>query len=181
MKRSIVILLVLVMAMSVLSACAPKKDEDKGVAKEVDIKEVHSKIKEELGEDYLPEEEVDLDMITDISGIKAEDVEESILEWPMMTMNIDRFIAIKAKEGKGDAIEEGLNEYKRHMIEDEFKYPMNLPKVNASKVVRQGDYVFYLVLGANDDNMEDAEGKEALEFAEKEVDKVVAIIDGFFK
>lgn len=180
MKRSILILLAMIMLVSVVSGCSPEESGKDG-RKDVDIKEVHAKIKEELGEDYLPEEEVDLDMISDISGIKSEDVEEAILEWPMMTMNIDRFIAIKAKEGKGDTIEEGLEKYKRFMIEDEFKYPMNMPKVNASQVVRHGDYVFYLVLGANDDNMEDAEGKDALEFAENEVEKVVEIIDSFFK
>lgn len=180
MKRFLLLAMVAVMLVSVLAGCSPG-DKGKDQVKNVDIKEVLAKIKEEMGEDYLPQQEMDFEFVGEISGIKEEDMEEYIVEFPLMTMNIDRFIAIKAKEGKGDAIEEGLIEYKRHMIEDEFKYPMNMPKVEASQVVRYGDYAFYIVLGAHDSNLEDIESKDAKDFAEGEVAKVVEIIDGFFK
>ncbi len=180
MKKGILLMLVALMLVSVLAGCSPG-DKGKDQVKNVDIKEVLDKIKEEMGEYYYPEMEMDFEFVGEISGIKEEDLEEYIVEFPLMTMSIDRFIAIKAKEGKGDTIEEGLLEYKRHMIEDEFKYPMNIPKVEASQVVRHGDYAFYLVLGAHDDGLEDIESKEAKDFAEKEVAKVVEIIDGFFK
>ncbi|MBC8590262.1 DUF4358 domain-containing protein [Wansuia hejianensis] len=180
MRRSIGLLLAIIMMMSFLAGCTTKNDKGKE-AKEVDLKEIHGKIKEEMGEDYYPDREMTLDEIKDITGIDKEDVEEYIAEAPMMTMNTDIFIGIKAREGKGDAIEEGLQKYRTYMMEESFQYPMNIAKVQAAKVVRHGDYVFFLILGKHNESMEDAESKEALEFAQNEVKKVEDIINTFFK
>lgn len=90
------------------------------------------------------------------------------------------FIAIEAKEGKGEDIEAALTTYRTNLIEDSFMYPMNIAKVNSSKVIREGDYVFLLMLGKIDERAEVTE-EEAFKFAEEEVAKVENIINDFLK
>ena len=74
----------------------------------VDLKEVHAAVKEALGEDYYANRELTVEEIKDLTGIKEEDIEVFIAEVPMISVNADTFIAIKAKEGKGAVIEDSL-------------------------------------------------------------------------
>lgn len=178
MKRKISILLAAVMAMSFMVACSPKKDESGG--KEADINEIHKAVKEELGEDYIPSMALNAEELENLTDVDSDEVEEFIAEIPMMSTHVDTFIAVKAKSEEADEVEEDLEEYREYLNEEALNYPMNLAKVKAAKVVRHGDYVFFLMLGGFD--MEsDPDSSEALEFAEAEVAKVEAVIDGFFK
>lgn len=176
MKKIIVMVLAISMLAVFAVGCAPKTPENVNV----DIKEVHNAVKESFGEDYIPNTDIEKDGIENIYGLKVEDMEEYIAQAPMISMNVDTFIAIKAKEGKADAIEEGLNSYRKNLVENSMQYPMNLAKVNASKVIRHGDYVFFTMLGRFDDRMDITE-EQALEFAQEETKKVEDVINGFFK
>lgn len=176
MKKIIGLILAMTMMVVFVGGCAPKKTE----VKVVDLKAVHESVKESLGEDYSPNMEMTFETIESLTGIKEADVETYIAESPMISMNVDTFIAMKAKEGKGDAIEAGLEKYRKYLVEESMQYPMNLAKVNAAKVVRHGDYVFFLMLGKYDDR-EEATDEERLEFAKAEVQKVEDIINKFFE
>lgn len=180
MKKGIGLFLALVMMMSFVVACAPKSDSDSEQAKEVDIKEIHEKIKEEFGEDYIPNRAMEAEELANLTGVKQEDIESFIAEAPMISVNVDTFIAIDAKEGKGEAVETSLEEYRTNLVENSMTYPMNQAKVNASKVVRHGDYVFFIMFGKYDDR-ENVTEEEALEFAKEEVQKAENIINGFFE
>ena len=175
MKRILGLFLAVIMISSFLVGCTTKKEE-----KVVDLKEVHSAVKEVLGEDYYPNRELTLEEIENFTGIKEADMESFIAEAPMMNVNVDTFIAIKAKEGKGDAIEAGFEKYRNYLVEDSVIYPMNIAKVNASKIVRHGDYVFFLMLGKYDDR-EEATDEERLEFAKAEIQKIEDAINKFFE
>ena len=144
--------------------------------KQVDINKVHAKLKSGFGQDYIPNSPMPLESLV---GIKASDIKASIAEMPMITVNVDTFIAIQAKENKADEIEKKLNAYRKSLVEQSTMYPMNQAKVNASKVVRHGDYVFFVMLGKYDER-EDITEKEALEFAKQEVKRAESIINGFF-
>lgn len=87
-------------------ACAPST-EGNDPEKDVDIKVIHEKIKEEFGEDYIPDSQMDEDILQTVTGVDPANVEEFIAENPMISVNIDTFIAIKAKDGKGDEVEKG--------------------------------------------------------------------------
>lgn len=176
MKKIFGLFLAMIMMTSFLGGCAPKKNE----VKVVDLKEVHAAVKEALGEDYYPNRELTVEEIENLTGIKEEDMETFIAESPMISVNIDTFIAIKAKEGKGDSIEESLEKYREYLVEGSLQYPMNIAKVNSAKVVRHGDYIFFLMLGKFDDR-EDATDEERLEFAKAETQKVEDIINKFFE
>lgn len=58
------------------------------------------------------------------------------------------------------------------------QYPGNMAKVNASRVLRHGDYVFFLMLGAIDDAAETDE--QAATFAEEQTQIAVDAIEAVF-
>jgi len=176
LKKVFGLFLAMIMMVTFLGGCATKENG----SKVVDLKEVHAAVKEALGEDYYPDRELTTEEIMNFTGIKAEDMETFIAESPMINVSVDTFIAIKAKEGKGDIIEEGLEKYRKYLIEDSFQYPMNIAKVNSSKIVRHGDYLFFLMLGKYDDR-EEATDEERLEFAKAEIQKVEDVINKFFE
>ncbi len=123
---------------------------------------------------------IEEDMLEAIYNIDMDNVEDYIAESPMITMNVDTFIAIKAKDGKLDDVVEDLEEYREFLVTEGFMYPMNVAKVQASEVVSYGDYAFFIMLGAMDEDM-DASDEKRLEFAKEEVSKVKTVIENLFK
>lgn len=147
---------------------------------DVNLSQIHEQVKQELGEDYLPSREMELSEIEELTKIDEGDINEYIAEAPLISAHVDTFIAIEAKDGKGDTIAEGLEKYQTYLVDQSMQYPMNLAKVEAAKVVQHGDYVFFLMLGKTDDSM-DADSEEALTFAKSEVERVENVINSFFE
>lgn len=57
-------------------------------------------------------------------------------------------------------------------------YPMNLPKIEASEVLVYGDYVFYVMLGMAD---QDIEGEAELLAAFQEQNQIAkSVLDAYF-
>ena len=81
-------------------------------------------------------------------GLNSEDYTEAIGQVAMMSTQVDTFVAVHAKEGKAESIVSALNAYRDDLVNNSLQYPMNIPKVNASKVYQKGDYVFFIMLGA---------------------------------
>lgn len=177
MKRFLILMLVGIMLTGVLAGCAGKQS----VRKDVDLSEVLNAVKAELGEDYYPNRDMELSEVKDFTGLSDDQIEEFIAQVPMISVGVDTFIAIKATEGNGDAVYKGLEKYRTYLVEESLQYPMNLPKVNAAKVVQYGDYSFFIMLGRYNDEIEDAESDEAREFAESEVARIEKVIGEFFK
>ena len=180
MKKIMGLLVAISMLLVFVVGCTPPKDSDGDKDIVIDLEEIHAAVQESLGEDYSPNMEISVEELETITGVKVSDMESYIAEALMISVNIDTFIAIKAKEGKAEPIEEGLEAYRKDLIENSLQYPMNIAKVNAAKVVRNGDYIFFLMLGKYDDR-EDATEEERLEFAQDEVKKIEDIINKFFK
>lgn len=176
MKKIIIMVVAISMLAAFVVGCTPKGEE----VKNVDIKEIHTAVQESLGEDYSANRDLEKEELEGIVKVKTEDMEEYIAQAPMISVGVDSFIAIKAKEGKANEIEKGLEDYKKYLVENSMQYPMNLAKVNAADIVRHGDYVFFIMLGKYDDR-DDATEEERLEFAKSEVQKVEDVINGFFK
>lgn len=176
MKKTIGLILIISILVTFGVGCA----KDKNTGKVVDLDKIHTAIKESLGEDYTSNRELELEELEGIVGVKGSDMESYIAEAPMISVGVDTFIAIKAKEGKADIIEEGLNKHRKYLVEDSMQYPMNIAKVNASEVIRHGDYIFFLMLGKYDDR-EEATDEERLEFAKGEIKKVEDVVNKFFE
>ena len=154
---------------------------DKTQQSDVKLEDICDAIKNAYGEDYVPNMEYDDIFITDTLGLSKNDYEEIVAEGPLVSFNIDTLIAVKAKEGKGDDVEEKLNSYRDYLINDALMYPTNSVKIQASQVVRHGDYVFFVCLGVIGMDTEE-QGDEAILAEAKDNTKIaVDAIDSFFK
>jgi hypothetical protein len=177
MKKKLGLLLAVVMMMAFVSGCTQGNTEP---AKDVDIDEIHQAVKDEFGEDYIPSMELSKEDVEALMGVNGENIDSLIAEMPMISVNVDTFIAIKAQAGKGEAVEADLEAYRLSLIEQGMNYPMNQPKINSAKVVRYGDYAFFIMLGKYDDR-ENITEEEALDFAKEEVRRAEEVIAAFFK
>lgn len=148
--------------------------------KDIKVKDIQAAIQKAYGEDYLPNTEMDQEMFKNEFQVDDSFVEEAYAEMPMIGMHPDRVVIIKAKEGKGADVEKALNTVKDKLIQDSVQYPMNIAKVNAAQVVRNGDYVVFLLVGAINEDI-DASEEDALAFAKKEVQKGVDAVNALFK
>ena len=131
----------------------------------VSLDDVLNKIKEAYGEGYIPNTPMDDQMLNDVIGLSPELCESYVA----------------AKEGKGDDVEKALTEYRERLVGDTMQYPMNVSKIQASQVVRHGDYVFFVMLGGPDDAAMEQGDEAALKSAEENNKIAIDVIDGFFK
>lgn len=169
MKKIVSILLAMVFVATVFVGCGEKKAESG------QLENIVTELKTLYGENYLPTDRMDETMLTDIYGVNKDDVKEFIIEGSMISMHVDVFVGVEAAEGKAEAVETALTQYRQTLIEDTMQYPMNMLKIEASKVLRVDDYVFFIMLGGYNDEFSDDETK-TLEFfkeqSQKGVDKI---------
>lgn len=158
-----------------------------GCKKEEPVKEVNvpvadilKAVQDAYGENYIPNMDLDAEMLGQMTGLDMETVEEFAAQTPMISVHADCVIIVKAKEGQGDAVEEALKQYQDIRVNDTLIYPANIAKTQASQVVRNGDYAAFLLVGAIDENM-DADEAARLEFAEAETQKAVDAFNGCFE
>lgn len=102
-----------------------------------------------LGEDYWPNMEIPAEILETNYGITSDMYDDFMAECPMISTNVDTLLIIKAKDDKVEAVEEALNAYRDKMVNDSFQYPMNVGKVQASRIQRYGNYVCFVQLGAS--------------------------------
>lgn len=164
MKRLIGLLLVMVMAFS-LVACGKENTGGNGDAQGntaggedatqtiygegVALTDVKAALVEALGENYWPNTEIPADFLKDIYGVSEDMYEEYYAEMPMISTNVDTVIIVKAKEDQVAAVEEALNAYRDMMVNDTMQYPMNVGKIQASRIETFGQYVCFVQLGAD--------------------------------
>lgn len=116
---------------------------------------------EELGEDYWPEMSMPADVLEMQFGLTSDMYTDYMGEMPMMSTKVDTLLIVKAAEGKADAVEEALQNYRTDQIENSFQYPMNVGKVQGSMVEVMGDYICFVQLGGDTMDYEDG-GDEAI-------------------
>lgn len=186
MKKLLAILLCGAMLASFAVGCGKKDDNvsDSNNNQDVTVDEttfdkVVQGIKDEYGDDYIPSMKMDDQMFADATGVNMDNVEKYYAETPMISAQVDTFIAVQAKEGKGEEVEKELNAYRDRLVNDTMQYPMNVAKVQSSEVVRHGDYVYFVMLGKFNED-ENADDKSALEFAKAETKRGLDKIASFF-
>lgn len=126
-----------------------------------------SKIREAYGDDYLPNELIPGEMIESIFGLTEDMYSAVTAEMPMISTYPDTVIVVEAKEGKVDDVEAALNAYRDYQVNEALQYPMNVAKVNASKVVKNGNFVAFIMAGAIDDR-EDVSDEDMASFAQEQ-------------
>lgn len=114
-----------------------------------------------LGDNYWPESEIPEEMLNETYGVSADLYDAYLGEIPMISVNVDTLLIIHAKDGKVEDVENALNAYRDHLVNDTMQYPMNLGKIQASRIERIGDYVCFVQLGADTTSVEE-QGDEAV-------------------
>lgn len=137
---------------------------------------VRDAVVDALGENYLPSMALMPDMLEGIVGIKSDLYDDYLAEMPMISANVDTLLIIKAKDGKVDEVEKALNNYRDAQISNTMQYPMNIPKIQASRVEKIGNYLCFVMLGG--DIMDELEKSDeaAILYCQGENDRVIEIL-----
>ena len=114
-----------------------------------------------LGDNYWPDSEIPEEMLNETYGVSADLYDAYLGEAPMISVNVDTLLIIHAKDGKVEEVENALNTYRDNLVNDTMQYPMNLGKIQASRIERIGDYICFVQLGADTSSVED-QGDEAV-------------------
>lgn len=144
-----------------------------------DLEEILEAVKDAYGEDYLPNTAIDETVLEQTYGIDPGLYTEFVGEMPMISAHVDTFLAVRAKAGEADTVEELLNAYRDSQIESAAQYPMNMPKYEASQVVRYGNDVYFVMLGAYDDSITDE--AELKSFYQEQVQIGLDMISSFYE
>ena len=125
------------------------------------LQDAKKAVTDALGDNYWPDSEIPEEMLGDTFGISADLYDAYLGEAPMISVNVDTLLIIHAKDGKVEEVENALNAYRDHLVSNTMQYPMNLGKIQASRIDRVGDYVCFVQLGADTSSVED-QGDEAV-------------------
>ena len=129
-----------------------------GYKNDVAVADIEAAVMQALGENYWPQAEFDS---LESLEITSDMYEEFLYKVPMINVNVDTLIVIKAVEGKEAEVEEKLNQFRDRNINELMQYPMNLPKIQCSQVQVFGNYVVFVQFGAD-------EASKAIQAAEAE-------------
>ncbi|MBQ8248471.1 MAG: DUF4358 domain-containing protein [Clostridia bacterium] len=105
---------------------------------------------EDLG---MPISEYITSELVNIYGIQTEWAEDVLLQKAASITSVDAFMIVKPTDGNKENVVSALEAYKEYSLNDAFQYPTNLPKIRAAKIVEQGDYVFFLMVGSIPDEL----------------------------
>lgn len=167
MKKIILTMLIMLFAAMMISGCT-KKDSNGGessqstIKDDVSVKDILQEVKDAYGENYLPNMEMDAAALQEQVGLSPDLYEEAVGEMPMINVQVDTFIAVKAKEGNAEKVMEQLSAYQGKLQADSAQYPMNLPKIMGSEVFQCGNYVFFIMLGSVSEDILGEGGDEAV-------------------
>ena len=175
MKKTFTILIVLLLLFTALIGCSNNNNNNKYSAQEI-----LDAIKAAYGEDYLPSMEMDDDMVEISFNLDMSLVEEIAAEMPALTFHPDKVAVVKAQSGKGEAVEGALKAAQQEIVANGLFYPSGMYKRDSIQVVRNGDYVAFIMLGAIDKEIDSKTEEEKLEFAKAEVQKGVDAFNSLF-
>lgn len=114
----------------------------------VDIVTLKQAVVDVLGENYWPNTEMPAEFLEGF-GLTSDMYDAFFGEMPMISTNADTLIIIQAKDGQVEAVEEVLNNYRENLVNDTMQYPMNVGKIQASRISTFGNFVCFVQLGAD--------------------------------
>ena len=130
------------------------------------------------GDNYLPDQTMDAEMIESEFGLTKDMYDEIVAEAPVISFHPDRLVAVKAKKGKESEVKRALEDALLVMKEQQMQYPVNVAKVNAGKMLEKDGYYCFMILGETDDTSENDD--DAAKFAEKQINIGVKAFDNYF-
>lgn len=162
---------------AVVAEAAKKK------VKKPSIKKIRKAVVNAFGESYAADMSLTSEEIKTRYGIPSSWYTDAIAEVPMMSAHVDTFIAVKAKNKNArKKVKKKLSDYRKTLVADTMQYPMNLAKIQASRVYVKDDYVFFIMLGFIDSSIEETgTDEQMIEAYKAENQKAVDAINALFK
>lgn len=130
------------------------------------------------GENYLPDQAMDAEMIESEFGLTKDMYDEVVAEAPLIGFHPDRLVIVKPKKGKEANVKRALEDALLVMKEQQMQYPVNVAKVNAGKVLEKDGYYCFMILGETDDTSEN--DNDAAKFAEEQINIGVKAFNDYF-
>lgn len=133
-------------------------------------------VAEALGEDYWPDSVMEPEYVQDLYGLKPDMYEDIFVETPMIGTNVDTLIIVQAKEDRVEDVEKVLNTYREGEINNTMQYPMNIGKVQASRIETIDNYVFFIQLGGSSVDAEEEGEEKVMELSREQNEKALEAI-----
>ena len=149
---------------------ATKKTSKK--KKTPNLNKVYNAVKDAYGKDYIPNSKLSKDEVNARYGLKKEWYSGVVAELPMISVNADELVIVKAKS---------VDSKKKILMENMHQYPANQLKVQASKVYVKGNYVCFFVLGSIDSKTEQKSDEKVIAAYKKQNEKAVNAIKKLYK
>lgn len=142
-----------------------------------EMQQIKDAITAELGEDYFPDMQVPQENLEILIGITSDMYEDYLFEMPMISVNVDTLLIIKAKEDKASDVESAVKAYQLDLQQNSRPYPMNLGKIQASGVETIGNYVCFVQLGGDtDDLFESGDDEAVIKHCQEQNEQVLKLI-----
>ena len=133
-------------------------------------------VAEALGEDYWPDCVMEPEYVQDLYGLKPDMYEDIFVETPMIGTNVDTLIIVQAKEDRVEDVEKVLSNYREGEINNTMQYPMNIGKVQASRIETIDNYVFFIQLGGSSVDAEEEGEEKVMELSREQNEKALEAI-----
>ena len=130
------------------------------------------------GDNYLPDQTMDADMLESEFGLKKDMYDEVVAEAPVIGFHPDRLVIVKPAKGKEADVKRALEDTLIVMKEQQMQYPVNVAKVNAGRVLEKDGYYCFMILGDTDDTSENDD--DAAKFAEEQINIGVRAFNDYF-
>lgn len=130
----------------------------------------------ELGDDYWPNMEMPAEILKSQYGLTEDMYEDYMGEMPMMSAHVDTLLIVKAKEGQADEVKGVLEDHRINLLKNSMQYPMNMGKVQASKVDSEGDYVYFVLLGGDVTEVAEKGDEAVIAYCREQNERVIDIL-----
>ncbi len=162
--------------MSVQESSA-SESETKTVKDELTCDALIKEVSKVIGDNYYPDMQIDADYLEQQTGITSDLYDDFAGEIPMITNNVDSIIIVKAKEGKIAEVEKKISDYRDRLVNDTLQYPVNIGKIQASRIEQIDPYVCFVQLGG-DTTAVDEQGDEAvIAYCQEENELAISTIE----
>jgi len=147
------------------------------------VKKLRNAIAAKYGEDFVVNVALTKEEIKAKYGLSPSWYTSISAEVPMIGTQVDTLIIAKAKNKTAKKkIKSKLTKYRQSLIDDTMQYPMNVLKIQASRVYVKGDFVFFIMLGFIDTKTEQTGSDEQILKAYKaQNQKAVSAINTLLK
>ena len=145
-------------------------------AQESSLMYLRDAVAEALGEDYWPDTVMEPEYVQDLYGLKPDMYEDIFVETPMIGTNVDTLIIVQAKKDRVEDVEKALNTYREGEINNTMQYPMNIGKVQASRIETIDNYVLFIQLGGSSVDAEEEGEEKVMELSREQNEKALEAI-----